>query len=117
MSVTCGTCGLPVAAGAAFCLSCGRPGLLACVSCGTPLSIADPFCRRCGCAVLAPGGAGHGAQQGARPAGNAPMPPVYGAVGPRPIAYPRRSRRPVAFALLGIAAVVVLVGGVLGIYI
>jgi hypothetical protein len=43
------------------------------------------------------------------------MPPAGDAVGPRPVVHPRSSRRPVALALLGIAAVVVLGGGALGI--
>lgn len=50
---TCGSCGMPIIAGAKFCRGCGASLATTCPSCGSPFAAGSKFCRRCGAPVVA----------------------------------------------------------------
>ena len=120
MFTTCVTCGRPVPADAAFCVGCGRRMPRSCSACGAALGDSDKWCAACG-AKAAEAAAGHSTPaasplQPPPPPGLVPYWPTSAAAYAAQVAPARgRVRRsPVAIALVGIAAVVVLAAGALG---
>lgn len=108
MSTTCAACGRLVASNAAFCIGCGQPVPRACSACGASVSATANWCGTCGSKVGAAASAGTTAPAPLPLA--PPMPPwAAPAAAPAPLGVRSASRRPLAIAGVGLAAVALLV--------